>query len=158
MTKFSTPLCSMTVMQSRFSNTGHCQLFFARVARFSRVFLGSRNYKFSIRLLLCSTIYCLHNVFFVACLVYKKLHRFGSFLKSPLFWRERQSYISQVLGNLQTCVLSRILTGCPGPSRPMARFWACPIIPLSRDNEETSVFLSCGTRKSRPVGNPSWNA
>ena len=89
MTKFSTPLCSMTVMQSRFSNTGHCQLFFARVARFSRVFLGSRNYKFSIRLLLCSTIYCLHNVFFVACLVYKKLHRFGSFLKSPLFWRER---------------------------------------------------------------------
>ena len=61
MTKFSTPLCSMNVMRSRFSNTGHCQLFFARVARFSRVFLGSRNYKFSIRLSLCSTIYCLHN-------------------------------------------------------------------------------------------------
>ena len=80
MTKFSTPLCSMNVMRSRFSNTGHCQLFFARVARFSRVFLGSRNYKFSIRLSLCSTIYCLHNkgvpcytmFFFVACLVYKK--------------------------------------------------------------------------------------
>ena len=39
----------------------------------------------------------------------------------------------------------------PGPSRPVpwqagltARFWACPIVPLSR-----------GTRKSRPVGNSS---
>ena len=87
--KIFDPIVQYECHAIKVSNTGHCQLFFARVARFSRVFLGSRNYKFSIRLLLCSTIYCLHNVFFVACLVYKKLHRFGSFLKSPLFWRER---------------------------------------------------------------------
>ena len=32
--------------------------------------------------------------------------------------------------------------GCPGPSCPLARFWACPVVPLSRDNEGTSVSLS----------------
>ena len=38
-----------------------------------------------------------------------------------------------------------------------ARFWACPIVPLSWDNERTSVPLSHGTRKSGPVGNTNWN-
>ena len=28
-------------------------------------------------------------------------------------------------------VPSRILTGCPGSSRPFARFWACPVVLLS---------------------------
>ena len=32
--------------------------------------------------------------------------------------------------------------GCPGPSRPLARFLACPVVFLSRDNEGTSVPLS----------------
>ena len=40
------------------------------------------------------------------------------------------------------------------PSRPVARFWACPVVPLSRDNEETSVPLSRKVPLSRPVGNP----
>ena len=44
---------------------------------------------------------------------------------------------------------------CPGPSRPLARFWACPVVPLSRDNEETSVPLSRKVVLSRPVGNPN---
>ena len=35
---------------------------------------------------------------------------------------------------------------CPGPSRPLARFWACLVVPLSR-----KVALS------RPVGNPTLN-
>ena len=39
--------------------------------------------------------------------------------------------------------------GCPGPSRPLSRFWACPVVPLSRDNKGTSVPLSLcpGTKK-----------
>ena len=44
---------------------------------------------------------------------------------------------------------------CPGPSRPLVRFWACPVVPLSRDNEETSVPLSRKVVLSRPVGNPN---
>ena len=43
----------------------------------------------------------------------------------------------------------------PIPARSMARFWGCPIVPLSQDNEETSVPLSSWTRKSCLVGNPS---
>ena len=31
----------------------------------------------------------------------------------------------------------------------------CPVVPLPRDNEGTSVPLSRGTRKSRPIGNPT---
>ncbi len=54
-------------------------------------------------------------------------------------------------------VPSRILTGCPGLSRPVARFWACPVVPLSRDNEGTSVPLSRKVALSRPVGNTNWN-
>ena len=42
------------------------------------------------------------------------------------------------------------------PSRPVAGFWACPVVPLSWDNEETSVPLSRKVAVSRPVGNPSW--
>ena len=45
--------------------------------------------------------------------------------------------------------------GCPGPSRPLARFLACPVVPLSRDNEGTSVPLSRKVALSRPVGNSS---
>ena len=45
--------------------------------------------------------------------------------------------------------------GCPGPSRPLARFLACPVVPLSRDNEGTSVPLSRKVALSRPIGNPS---
>ena len=34
-------------------------------------------------------------------------------------------------------VPSQILIGCPGQSRPLSRFLACPVVPLSRDNEGT---------------------
>ena len=44
---------------------------------------------------------------------------------------------------------------CPDPSRPLARFLACPVVPLSRDNEGTSVPLSRKVALSRPVRNPS---
>ena len=63
-----------------------------------------------------------------------------------------------------SCILSRILAfptrpvpnfGCPGPSRPLVRFLARPIVPLSRDKKETSVPLSRKVALSRPVGNPS---
>ena len=43
--------------------------------------------------------------------------------------------------------------GCPGPSRSLARILACPVVPLSRDNEGTSVPLSRKVALSRPVGN-----
>ena len=46
--------------------------------------------------------------------------------------------------------------GYPGPSRPLARFLACPVVPLSRDKEETPVPLSQKFVLSRPVGNPSY--
>ena len=39
-------------------------------------------------------------------------------------------------------VPSRILAGCTESSRAMARFLACPVVLLSRDNEGTSVLLS----------------
>ena len=48
-------------------------------------------------------------------------------------------------------VLYRMLTGCPCPFRPMARFQACSIVPLSRDNEGTSVPLSWKVALSRPI-------
>ena len=50
-------------------------------------------------------------------------------------------------------------TSCqnPVPSRPVAKFWACPVVPLSRDKEEISVPLSRKVALSRPVGNPSFN-
>ena len=35
----------------------------------------------------------------------------------------------------------------------MVRFLACPVVPLSRDNEGTSVPLSRKVALSRPVGN-----
>ena len=41
------------------------------------------------------------------------------------------------------------------PSHPMARFWAFPVVPLSQDNEGTSVPLSQKNALSCPVGNPS---
>ena len=47
--------------------------------------------------------------------------------------------------------------GCPGPSRPLARFLACPVVPLSRDNKGASVPLSRKVELSRPVGNPLSN-
>jgi hypothetical protein len=37
----------------------------------------------------------------------------------------------------------------------VAKFWACPVVPLSRDKEEISVPLSRKVALSRPVGNPS---
>ena len=50
---------------------------------------------------------------------------------------------------------SQILIGCPVPSRPVAIFLACPVVPLSQDNKETFVPLSRKVALSRPVGNPS---
>ena len=47
--------------------------------------------------------------------------------------------------------------GCSDPSRPLARFLACPVVPLSRDNDGTSVPLSRQVSLSRPVGNASAN-
>ena len=49
------------------------------------------------------------------------------------------------------CVAAKI------PSRPVAKFWACPVVPLSRDKEEISVSLSRKVTLSRPVGNPTYN-
>ena len=46
--------------------------------------------------------------------------------------------------------------GCPGPSHPLARFLACPVVPLSRDNEGTFVPVSRKVALSRPVGNPTF--
>ena len=48
--------------------------------------------------------------------------------------------------------------GCPGPSRPLARFLACPVVPLSRDNDGTSFPLSRKVALSRPVGNATMDA
>ena len=47
--------------------------------------------------------------------------------------------------------------GCPDPSRPLARFLACPVVPLSRDNDGISVPLSRKVSLSRPVGNANIN-
>ena len=61
-----------------------------------------------------------------------------------------------------SCVPSRFLAvparpvpdfGCPDPSRPLAKFLACPVVPSSRDNDGTSVPLSRKVSLSRPVGN-----
>ena len=38
------------------------------------------------------------------------------------------------------------------PARPMAIFWACPVVPLSKDNAGTSVPLSWKFALFRPVG------
>ena len=46
---------------------------------------------------------------------------------------------------------------CPDPSRPLARFLACPVVPLSWDNDGISVPLSRKVSLSRPVGNASVN-
>ena len=45
--------------------------------------------------------------------------------------------------------------GCPDPSRPLARFLACPVVPLSRDNDGTSVPLSRKVSLSCPDGKAS---
>ena len=41
--------------------------------------------------------------------------------------------------------------GCPSPSHTSARFLACPVVPLSRDNEGTSVPLSQKVALSVPL-------
>ena len=46
--------------------------------------------------------------------------------------------------------------GCSDPSRPLARFLACPVVPLSWDNDGISVPLSRKVSLSRPVGNASF--
>ena len=56
------------------------------------------------------------------------------------------------------CIPSLILIGCPGSTHPMGRFWACTVVPLSRDNEETSVPFSWKVALSCLVGNPSLNS
>ena len=85
-----------------------------------------------------------------------------SVLEHPFPVLERPFLLCPVLSH----VPSRILAvpawpvpdfGCPGPSRPLARFLACPVVPLSRDNDETSVPLSRKVALSRPVGNASLN-
>ena len=45
--------------------------------------------------------------------------------------------------------------GYSGPNHPLARFLACPDVPLSQDNEGTTVPLSRKVALSRTVGNPS---
>ena len=49
--------------------------------------------------------------------------------------------------------------GYQGPSHPepLTRFLACPVVPLSRDNEGTSVPLSHKVAMSHPVWNPSFD-
>ena len=43
-----------------------------------------------------------------------------------------KSVVSIIIGKKIVIVPSRILTGCIGLSHPVARFWACPVVPLSR--------------------------
>ena len=43
--------------------------------------------------------------------------------------------------------------GCSSPSHPFARFLACPVVPLSGDNEGTSVPMTRKVTMSHPVGN-----
>ena len=54
------------------------------------------------------------------------------------------------------------IPGCPGTtcqnpclSRPLARFWGFPGVPLSQDSSRMSVLVSRGTRKFCPLGNPN---
>ena len=63
-----------------------------------------------------------------------------------------QFYCSFIFGPRQ----DRQSKSLPGPSRPVAKCWACPVIPLSWDNEGTSVSLTWGTRKSCLIGKPDW--
>ena len=41
------------------------------------------------------------------------------------------------------------------PASPVARFWACTVVPLSWDNEGNSVPLSRSPGLSRTIGNPT---
>ena len=70
-------------------------------------------------------------------------------MSRPRFWQKNCDCLS--------CIPSRNLTGCPGPSLPRARFWACLGAPLCRDNEESSVPLSRKVVLSCLDGNPSPN-
>ena len=67
----------------------------------------------------------------------------------PRFWQKNRDCLS--------CIPSRILTDCPGPSQPGARFWACLGVPLCRDTEESSVCFSQKVVLSCLIGNPSPN-
>merc|ERR1712051_317395 len=84
-----------------------------------------------------------------------------SVLEHPFSVLERPFLLCPIL----SCVPSRFLAvparpirafSCPDLSRPLVRFLACPVVPLSRDNDGTSVPLSRKVSLSHPVGNTSW--
>ena len=58
---------------------------------------------------------------------------------------------------IPSCIPSQISTSCPGLSHPVARFWPFPVVPLSQDNEGTSVPLSWKAALSHLFGNTSLN-
>ena len=80
------------------------------------------------------------------------------------FWSKSRPVPSQDrTGKAVKIPLRPILCQNPIPAHPMARFRACPfvlgqwrdfcpVVPLLRDNDRTSVPLSQETRKSCPVG------
>ena len=72
-------------------------------------------------------------------------------LSLPGFWQKNSDCPVPRSGFWQA------LPARPLPSSPVARFWACPVVPLSRDNEGTSVPLSRKIALSRPVGKASWH-
>ena len=67
--------------------------------------------------------------------------------KNPIFSMHFLSFLSRGKSRDGTGQAVKI------PSCPVARFWVCPVVPLSRDNEETSVPVSQKVALSRPVGN-----
>ena len=83
-----------------------------------------------------------------------------SVLEHPYTVLEHPFLLCPVLSRVSSRILALLARpvpnfGCPGPSRPLVRFLARPVVPLSRDKEETSVPLSRKVALSRPVGNPS---
>jgi hypothetical protein len=90
------------------------------------------------------------------------LEQYFLFLEHHFPVKERPFLLCPVLSRVPSWILAVPARpvpkfGCPDPSRPFARFLACPVVPLSRDNEETSVPLSQKVALSRPVGNPISN-
>ena len=70
--------------------------------------------------------------------------------KNPIFLTLFLSFLSRGTSRDGTGQAVKIL------SRPVARFSACPVVPLSRDKEGISVPLSRQVALSRPVGNTSF--
>ena len=78
-----------------------------------------------------------------------------SFFEKPSYVLEHPFLLCPVLSHVPFQILA--VPAPPGPSRPLVRFLACPVVPLTRDNDGTSVPLSRKTALSHPIGNASIN-